>query len=179
MLLFELLNLLTTLQPKGTDVGKHWHLFVPGLVNLAENHQTSVKVRGLDTISLFLEKCPSSTVYASGIDKLFENTILPTFLLLPTLTPEKDSIMLLRLGYQAALTLATVSKDSHNSNRRRLLDVIVRDGILAGYHHAQNYVRITDVLMQNMAKVVACLGVCSIKHISVRILSSSASNRSH
>ncbi|KAG8417842.1 hypothetical protein J3458_005301 [Metarhizium acridum] len=99
------------------------------------------------------------------MDQLFERTILPTLLLLPTVTPEKDSLTLLKLGYTAALQLATTSGDSHNANRRRILDLIVRDGILEGFRHAADYISVVDVLMQSVAKVVSCLGIFSIKHL--------------
>jgi hypothetical protein len=101
------------------------------------------------------------------MDQLFEHSILPTLLSLPTVTPEMDSITLLKLGYTAALQLAMMSDDPHNANRRRLLDAIVRDGILAGYYHASDYLSIIDVLMDNIVKVVSCLGVFSVKHMPV------------
>lgn len=154
---------------KATDVGKHWHIFVPALVRLAENVETSVRTRGLQAIIKFLAKCPPSTIHSTGMDRLFQNTILPTLRLLPALTPERDSVMLLQLGYQAALKLAAVGGDRHNANSRQLLDAVVRDGILAGYHYASDYVSIVDVLLRNMAAVVSRLGIFSTKHLAVSV----------
>ncbi|OAA46266.1 tRNA nucleotidyltransferase [Metarhizium rileyi] len=149
-----------------TNIAKHWHLFVPALLSLAESHETPVKVRGLRAIILFLAKCPSSTIFATGIDQLFERTILPTLLLLPTMTPEKESVTLLELGYTAALKLASASGNSHNFKGRRLLDALVRDGLLAGFRHASNYVLVVDVLMNYLGKVVSCLGLFSVKYLA-------------
>ncbi|EFZ01474.2 hypothetical protein MAA_02703 [Metarhizium robertsii ARSEF 23] len=151
------------------DIGKYWHRFVPALVNLAESREMSVREGGLKAIISFLAKCPSSAIYTTGMDQLFERTILPTLLLLPTATPEKDSVTLLRLGYTAALQLATTSGDSHNANRRRILDMIIRDGILEGFRHAADYISVVDVLMQYVAEVVSCLGIFSIKHLKVSL----------
>lgn len=142
---------------------------MPALVNLAESHEMSVREGGLKAIISFLAKCPSSAIYTTGMDQLFERTILPTLLLLPTATPEKDSVTLLRLGYTAALQLATTSGDSHNANRRRILDMIIRDGILEGFRHAADYISVVDVLMQYVAEVVSCLGIFSIKHLKVSL----------
>lgn len=140
---------------------------MPALVSLAESHETAIRARGLEAIILFLERCPPHTIHTTGIGQLFENTVLPTLLLLPTLTPERDSVNLLSLGYTAALQLATISPDHHGANTRRLLDAVVRDGLLAGYRHASDYILIVDILMQNIVKAVTCLGIFCTKHLAV------------
>lgn len=140
---------------------------MPALIKLAENTEISIRVRGLRAITLFLAKCPPSTIYSTGMDHLFENTILPTLLLLPRLTPENDSVTLLKLGYTAAFQLALVDEDHRNTNRKRFLDTIVRNGILAGYYHASDHALIIDVLMGNMAKAVSYLGISATKHLTV------------
>lgn len=146
---------------------------MPALVSLAESHETVIRASGLGAIILFLEKCPPSTIHATGMGQLLENTILPTLLLLPTLTPEKDSVSLLSLGYTAVLQLATMGSGHNGAKSRRLLEAVVRDGLLAGYRHASDYILIVDVLMQNVAKVVSCLGIFCTKHLTVSTFSSS------
>jgi hypothetical protein len=47
------------------------------------------------------------------------------------------------------------------------LDKILRDGVFAGHHHASQHTRIVRVLMQKAAAVVNCMGIYSIKHLSV------------
>ncbi|KAK2603923.1 hypothetical protein QQS21_003858 [Conoideocrella luteorostrata] len=148
-------------------IARHWHHFTPALLRLAESRDTTVRLKALEAIIMFLKKCPSSTIYATGISYILENTILPTLLLLPPLTPERDSVALLDVGYQAIINLAAKSSDRRSYSRRQLLDTAIREGIMIGYHHAPGYTLIVKVLMQSTAKLVSCLGIFSVKHLTV------------
>ncbi|QUC15904.1 uncharacterized protein UV8b_00145 [Ustilaginoidea virens] len=147
-------------------VARHWHLFIPALVALAGNCRGSFKIMGLEAIILFINKCPATTIYATGVDRVLESVIMPMLLLVPPLIPEEESVVVLNLGYQAILSLATKNADIHCCSRRRLLDTVVRDGILASHLHALERTSTLKALLDNTAKVVVCLNVFSVKHLT-------------
>lgn len=88
-------------------------------------------------------------------------------LYLPSLTPEAESVALLRPAYRALLVLAKSDTDPRSVSRRRLLDKILHDGVFAGFHHASEYISVTEVLMDATAEVVKTLTIYSAKHLQV------------
>ncbi|KAL3960498.1 hypothetical protein ACCO45_005615 [Purpureocillium lilacinum] len=63
------------------------------------------------------------------------------------------------------MQLAQADPDPEHPLRRRILDKVLRDGILEGYHHASEHVTIAEILMRNAAGIVSCLGVFSVRHL--------------
>lgn len=129
----------------------------------------SVRERGLEILVLFLTKCPANVLLSTGIGSIFEEAVFPTLMFLPTLTPEDESIRLLRLAYRALLLLAGVDHgcDNYNQRTRRLLDRILREGVLAGYHHASENIRLVQVFLETAAAIVDGLGIFCVKHLQV------------
>ncbi|GAB0138032.1 hypothetical protein EsDP_00006279 [Epichloe bromicola] len=150
-------------------VAGHWHLFVPPLIDLAESRETTVKKKALQLIVNFLEKCPSTIIFKTGIDRLLENKIFPTLYLLPPLTLENDSALLIDTAYQVLTDLAVKTPELQSRSRRRLLDKLIREGVLDSYQRASDYVEVTTILLQNAAKLVSYLGIFAAKHLFVGI----------
>lgn len=55
--------------------------------------------------------------------------------------------------------------------QRKLLDKIVRDGIMVGYHHAKGHIRLVDFFCQTMRRLVDAMGILSVKYLKVCPLS--------
>ncbi|OAA51101.1 hypothetical protein BBO_01048 [Beauveria brongniartii RCEF 3172] len=148
-----------------TTIKKHWPLYVPVLVTLAEDDDVAVRQRGVEILDVFLTKCPAEVLRTSGIDAVFRESVLPSLLFLPTLTPEADSVALLRAAYRALRTLALAADDPADGKRRALLDRMLREGVLAGYFHASQHIRVVEVLMQAAAQIVEALQIYAVKHL--------------
>ncbi|KAF1733951.1 uncharacterized protein CRV24_005483 [Beauveria bassiana] len=148
-----------------TTIKKHWPLYVPVLVTLAEDDDVAVRQRGLQILDVFLAKCPAEVLRTSGIDAVFRESVLPSLLFLPTLTPEAESVVLLRAAYRAVRTLALAADDPADGKRRSLLDRMLREGVLAGYFHASQHIRVVEVLMQAAAQIVEALQIYAVKHL--------------
>lgn len=153
---------------KETLVTKNWPLFIPVLITLSEDTDFSIRQRGLEILALFLSKCPLKTLKSTGIDAVLRDTAFPSLLFLPTLTPEEESVPLLRAAYKSLLTLALLDEDQQSKWRRDLLDKLIRDGILTGYAHASEHIRVVETLMQEITKIVEAQGIYTVKHLSVR-----------
>ncbi|KAH6989424.1 hypothetical protein BKA56DRAFT_611684 [Ilyonectria sp. MPI-CAGE-AT-0026] len=143
----------------------HWHLFAPVLLTLAEDESTDVKSRALETLAVFVGKCPTQVLHTTGIGLIFEDVAFPALLYLPSLTPEEESAKLLVPAYDVLIRLAETHQPPQSLNRRRLLDKALREGVIAAYSHASQYARIVQILMDSMASIVKCLGIYSIKHL--------------
>ncbi|KAM3507375.1 hypothetical protein MY10362_001828 [Beauveria mimosiformis] len=148
-----------------TTIKKHWPLYVPVLVTLAEDDDVAVRQRGVEILDIFLTKCPAEVLRTSGIDAVFRESVLPSLLFLPTLTPEADSVALLHAAYRALRTLALAADDPADGKRRALLDRMLREGVLAGYFHASQHIRVVEVLMQAAAQIVEALQIYAVKHL--------------
>lgn len=156
----------TVLASSEDTVTQNWPLYVPVLVTLCEDADLSIRATGLRSLSAFLGKCPARILKNTGIDAVFEKTVLPSLSFLPSLTPEDESLMILRPAYDALLQLGKMDE-----GERKLLDRVMREGILAGYEHANEYVKIVEELMKISREVVQALGINAVKHLPVSDLS--------
>lgn len=104
---------------------------------------------------------------------MFENALTPCLSYLPTLTPEDESIQLLSNVYPALLALARsrYPGDFVPAERRHVLDKVMRVGIIMGYAHANEHVKVTAFLMEQMAVLVEHMGISSCKHLKVNMVS--------
>jgi hypothetical protein len=140
------------------------------LVTLAEDDDIAVRQRGVEILDVFLTKCPAEVLRTSGIDAVFRESVLPSLLFLPTLTLEADSVALLRAAYRALRTLALAADDPADGKRRALLDRMLREGVLAGYFHASQHIRVVEVLMRAAGQIVEELQIYAVKHLQVYIM---------
>ena len=140
---------------------------MPVLLALVEDESIEVKARGLKTLAAFVERCPAQVLQSTGIGRVFVDVTFPLLLYLPSVTPEDQSITVLSPAYDVLIKLAEYTGNPASSERRRVFDKILRDGVFAGHHHASQHARIVQVLMQKTAVVVNCLGIYSSKHLSV------------
>ncbi|KAI0114033.1 hypothetical protein GGR51DRAFT_475584 [Nemania sp. FL0031] len=49
--------------------------------------------------------------------------------------------------------------------QRKLLDKIVREGIMVGYHHAKQHVRLVNFFCQTLSRLVGGMGILSVKYL--------------
>ncbi|EKJ69349.1 hypothetical protein NXS19_007633 [Fusarium pseudograminearum] len=155
-------------------IKEHWPLFMPVLLALVEDESIEVKAKGLKSLTVFVEKCPAQILQGRGIGRVFADVTFPLLLYLPSVTPENESITIIGPAYDVLIKLAECTGSPENTERRRFFDKILRDGVFAGYHHASQYMRIMQVLIQKTAAVINCMGIYSIKHLSPLLSMSSS-----
>ena len=88
---------------------------------------------------------------------------------LPSLTEETESLQLLNAAYPALFELARVrhADERQRAARSRAFDSILRSGVLIGYAHAGEHVKIAEVLVQQMTFLINEMGIASAKHLKV------------
>lgn len=157
----------------------HWHLFTPVLLTLLDEGQTDVKVRALHIFGAFWARCPPGLMARVGLAGVFEQAVFPAVLYLPTLTPEEESVRILDAAYPALFQIAglaypedaigePVKQPEFTEAQRRTLDKIIREGLLVGYHHASEHIRLTELFCMKAISIVNGMGILAVKHLKVR-----------
>lgn len=166
-----------------------WPLIIPPILTLVDDWETRYKRVGITLLQGLLRVTKPDLLKRTGLGEVFEEALLPCLTYLPTLTPQDESVELLSLTYPTLLLLADVryppnadpvsSPSSPDSPpRTKLLDTLLRKGILYGYQHAAEYPTITTALFTHLASILDHLGIDAVKHLP-HILPMLAESLSH
>jgi hypothetical protein len=179
-------------------VEKQFYLLVPPILALIDDNEISSKTCGcelLGTLCNTILECKSGILSRSGLADVFADSLKANFLLLPTLTPENESLALLRQLYPAFRALASASYPSESLStsvksghpeatwlkpsvagtrssypyrdpHQQMLDTILRHGILASYYHASDYVAIAEFLIGEATFVISDMQINAVKYLS-------------
>jgi hypothetical protein len=153
---------------KGNLIRDHWPDFTPVLLTISDDQDTATRRQGLEITVDFLKKCPAKILKSTGIGDVFENTILPSVLYLPSLTPAEESVKIMSAAYEALKVLVQKEPDATDSTRRALLDRIFRDGVFPAYEHASDHPMVVEALMSTTAALLDMLSIFAVKHFPVR-----------
>jgi hypothetical protein len=156
-----------------------WNLFIPPLLALLDDPSTPIRSRGLSILTSFLPKMGGELLKRSGLGEVLEAAVIPTLMFLPSITPIDESMQLLGPAYDALFVLAdvrwgvdgAVENDQEHENqeeRMKLYDRIMRKGILTGYLHAHEHLRIAELLISKMGVLVEKMGIHAVKHLKVQ-----------
>ncbi|GAW21640.1 hypothetical protein ANO14919_111630 [Xylariales sp. No.14919] len=176
-------------------IQEHWPLYTPILLTLLDEPQpTPLKLRALSIFRKFWRLCPEGLLERTGLVNAFEEAVFPTVLSLPSLTPEDESCDLLAAAYPALFDMAGLKdpdsglaknrdvrventndqeasdKQNLHSTRfseaqRKLFDKLVREGIMVGYHHAKQHIRLVEFFCQTLRRLVIGMGILSVKYL--------------
>lgn len=146
------------------------------MLGLIDDSAIGAKVKGCKILQLLLDKVPTSLLDRTSLRPVFENAVMPCLMYLPTLTDENDSLRLLCTAYPSLIRLANSwdLEEPSPSARSICLDRIMRKGVLTGYAHAGDHVRIAKILCEQMECVIQEMGIDVVKHLKVRSHPSSA-----
>ncbi|KAK4462778.1 hypothetical protein QBC42DRAFT_326296 [Cladorrhinum samala] len=145
-------------------ISSAWPLCIPVLLTLTDDNSTPIRARGLRILTTFLTKFPPKTLDETGLNKVFEDAIIPTLSYLPSLTPVDESAKLLTPAYEALLALASKYTSSRKA-KYALLDKILREGVLNGHFHAKDHLRIVQILNHQTVHILNEMGVHAVKHL--------------
>ena len=136
---------------------------------LIDDTLVKYKIKGCSSLVSLLRVCPSPLLERTGLGEVFENAVMPCLLYLPSLTEEAESLEMLNAAYTAliALALARFPDEKDHPARMKALDRILRQGVLKGYAHAGEHVKITELLVQQIVELINEMGIESVKHLKV------------
>ncbi|KAI1413763.1 hypothetical protein F5Y13DRAFT_198127 [Hypoxylon sp. FL1857] len=161
----------------------NWPLFTPVLLTLLDESQhTGLKIRALGIFRTFWARCPAGLMRDTGLAEVFEQAVFPAVLYLPSLTPEDESLQILSAAYPALIEMAGLRYTDPRSevepkgepqsqqiteSQRALLDKIIREGIMVGYHHAKEHIRLVGLLCETLMCIINGMGILAVKHLKV------------
>ncbi|KAF1821777.1 uncharacterized protein K489DRAFT_381770 [Dissoconium aciculare CBS 342.82] len=163
------LNLLkwivSALHPKLTE--EVWPLIVPPILTLIDDWEIKYKQIGISLLQTLLEKTPPALLARTGLSEVFEEALMPCLTYLPTLNTPEESVAMLSVTYSALLVLTQTRfpPEENAPQRAKMLDTMIRKGILYGYTTASEYPSIVTTLFRNLALILDELGIDSVKHI--------------
>ena len=148
-------------------VQKNWHLCIPPVLTLLDDTFTIIRLRGLRVLGDLVVRIPSKILRQTGLGDVFEEVVIPTLLFLPELTPIEESISLLTSAYLALLSLgeARYSTKEEWINKMRFLDRVMRQGVLQGFIHSRDNVRIAELLVRQTINLFESMGIYSVKYL--------------
>ncbi|KAF4555479.1 Tti2-like protein [Elsinoe fawcettii] len=150
-------------------VEQHWHLVVPPILALIDDHEVPFKARGCELLSLLLERTPRSLLAKTGLVEVFADALRPCLGFLPTLTPVEEAVELLNHVFPAYFSLyrtAYPQQDGIASAKGvKFLDSIMHRGIFAIYTHCPEHISILSIVLHNLCLLQDELGLETAKHL--------------
>ncbi|KAJ5083552.1 hypothetical protein N7456_012979 [Penicillium angulare] len=140
-------------QYKTEDIGhleKHFPLLVPAILSLIDDSDPIAKVQGctlLGSLLIPIRNSNSDILARTNLVSVFEDAITPCLLSIPTITPEQDSLCILRVAYPVLISLfkADYLTDSPRAGHSELpnserkyknkLAKILRSNLISSFNH--------------------------------------------
>lgn len=150
----------------------NWPLIAPPLLALLDDSSLEYKIKGCNSLLILLEKCPSALLERTGLGEVFEDAVMPCLSCLPTLIEEPESLRVLGAAYPVLVQLALVRfpDDKKHAARIKALDRMLRNGIVKGYAHAGEHVKIAELFVHQLTRLVNEMGLDFVKHLKVQSL---------
>ncbi|KAH8681612.1 hypothetical protein BX600DRAFT_28060 [Xylariales sp. PMI_506] len=158
-------------------LARRWHLFTPVLLTLLDEPGAGdLKVRSLGVLGTFWARLPRGLMDQVGLTEVFEQAVFPAVLYLPSLTPEDEAVRVLGAAYPVLFQIAGLAypedligeptrTPDFSASQRKLLDKIIREGIMVGYHHAKEHIRLVELFCNKMQSIVNGIGILAVKHL--------------
>ena len=152
-------------------VEQEWGDLVPPILTVMDDTDVRTRAIGCQMLRNLLSATPTTLISRTGLAPLFKESLMASLTYLPTLTPEPDSVILLDSAYSALLQLTNTCYpppgrgNAPSLERIKMLDEIIRKGVLLTFAHAGEYVHISEVLLRHLSSLVAAEGIDSVKHL--------------
>ena len=151
------------------EIEDNWHLVTPSIMTLVDDEVLTLKIKGCEYMRCLFDRASPQLLERSGLNNVFMEALMPFLLYLPPLTPEEESVQLLRSVYPTlkAMARASGSEVSSPKARRRLLSKIMRAGIINGLQQAGEYPQVAEFLLTALSNFVKDLGIWSVSFLRV------------
>jgi hypothetical protein len=141
---------LSHLDSKG--IRDNWWLISPTILNILDDHESPIKLRGVELLSILLDIVEPSFLLQTGLFSMFYDAIKPLLSCLPSLTPTDLSTQILEETYPTLIKLFQCTSDE----KKHLLD-LVNVGIFSSLNQVRDNFKVLRVLMQKLAIIIGML----------------------
>ncbi|CAI6332517.1 unnamed protein product [Periconia digitata] len=145
------------------DVKNNMPFLRPPIMELLLDTDLLWRARACELITLLVDAAPPTFIITHGYDKMFSSELFPFFSFLPSITPESETVALFENVFPALIAICKVS-----GKEEKMLDKIIRDGILAPLHHFPTpgtYPKLATLLFTQLAGLLDLLEIHSVKHL--------------
>ncbi|ATZ55580.1 hypothetical protein BCIN_12g01630 [Botrytis cinerea B05.10] len=170
-----------------------WPLLTTPILILLDSPSNSIRTHALRILPMLFSKMGDKLLQQTGLGDVFENTLHPVLLFLPSTTPVEETLKLLPETYKAlsalcnaiwpskgdeeastGVTTITINKASkHNTTpskspaqlRLAFLDRIVRHAILPAYLHCQEIPSVVEILVVQIGIIIPEMKISGVKHL--------------
>jgi len=155
-----------SLNPKLVE--QEWGVLIPPILTILDEIDVSTKAKACECLRYLLVHTPPNLLRRTGLGPVFEESLYAAASMLPTLTPESDSIIMINSSYPALVTLANATHPApaasqpHDSARTKFLLKILRQGFIRGFSYAGEHVRTATALLNQLPAILDCLGIDSV-----------------
>ncbi|KAJ5737011.1 uncharacterized protein N7483_002136 [Penicillium malachiteum] len=170
----------------------HFPLLVPAILSLIDDSNISFKAQGCQLLTQLLKsirESGSDILIRTNLISVFEEAITPCLLSLPTITPEADSLKILRVAYPVLIDLleaayktpslrtpqSQIKKDKESFNTS--LAKILRSNLISSFNHISSsssisgsnasfpHPLLSTFLMTRICAVLNKLGIETTKYL--------------
>jgi hypothetical protein len=149
------------LDPK--ELETQWHLIVPATLNIVDDYDTAIKAKGCEILQALVFKISPKFLAQTGLGPVLWEACVPILSFVPPGTSLEDTLLVFPKGVNCMLSIA--EKETVSSTRNRLLDELLRDGILKSIAHSNQKVNLLVVLISLLEQIVVGMGTHSIAHL--------------
>lgn len=182
----------------------HFPLLVPPLLALIDDEGLQFKARGCSLLSDLLKpirESKSDILQRTNLSSVFEDAVKPCLLSLPSITPEDNSIHLLRTAYPTLLCLLQTTHQqpseptTQTPTYTKSITSLLRDHLIPSYHHISTmnptsassltstfasfpHARLSTLLLTQIRTLIHELGLHTTKYLQdlIPLLYSTLSN---
>ncbi|KAF7947539.1 hypothetical protein EAE96_008625 [Botrytis aclada] len=170
-----------------------WPLLTTPILILLDSPSNPIRIHALRILPTLFSKMGDKLLQQTGLGDVFENTIHPVLLFLPSTTPVEETLKLLPEGYKAlnalcntiwpsngdeeafnSVTTIAINKASkHNTTpskspaqlRLSFLDRIIRHAILPAHLHCQEIPSVVEILVVQIGITIPEMRISGVKHL--------------
>ncbi|KAF5872311.1 uncharacterized protein Bfra_005668 [Botrytis fragariae] len=170
-----------------------WPLLTTPILILLDSPSNPIRTHALRILPMLFSKMGDKLLQQTGLGDVFENTIHPVLLFLPSTTPVEETLKLLPEGYkalnalcdaiwpskedeEASTSVTTIVKkkpSKHNTTpskspaqlRLAFLDRIIRHAVLPAYLHCQEIPSIVEILIVQIGIIIPKMRISGVKHL--------------
>ncbi|KAF1839532.1 poly A polymerase C-terminal region-like protein [Decorospora gaudefroyi] len=171
----------------GKAIEARWSSLMPPILKMMDDIDVKWKAKGCHMLDLLLRALQrqsntdvvkktraiqGSTTFLerTGYHEILAETLLPMFTYIPSITPEQESVALLREAFPAVTSLALLlpADGSRGDKRERFLDTVLRQGIVSPLAHfptPSSYPDLGTVITLNSSVILGHMGIGAVKHL--------------
>ena len=164
-----------------------WHFLMPPILKMIDDVDVQWKAKGCHMLGLLLERLQralgvdsskaavskqgsSSFLQRTGYHNIFADALLPMFTYIPSITPERESVILFKEVLHAVTLLALLlpADSSKGDNREKFLDKVLRQGILSPLAHfptPSSYPELATLIVSHVPVILGHMGIDTVKHL--------------